>query len=300
MMELSQLKYFYAVARVRGFSKAEKLLSVRQPAISKMVKALEERLGVVLFERHKRGVNLTPAGEAVFESCRRIFDEVDNISVLTEAADGACRGDLKLSASEHVVTYLLPPVVAALRTEHPLVVPRMFTGPSHLMVREIVDGQHELGLFFKLGPTPLVDRTPLARVPCRVVVAAKHARDDSVLRSFIGSREIDDLSNKAFPTVAMLRRKRPGTAITISCNSLEAHKALIRQGCGVSILPTFVVESELRAKELTVLHSSYEYLATLELVTKRGRRLSRSAHLFLGLLRRHLAKRFPRTRQTDS
>lgn len=289
--DLRRLEVFHEVARAGGVTRAAKSLRVGQPSISKSIRALEEELGVVLFERHKRGMTLTGAGERVRELATRIFEDVSRIASFADEERGILRGDVVIASNEHVASYLLPDVVASLRTAHPALVPRLFTGPASLLVREIVEGRCELGLFFKVEKDPRIERIVLARVPCQLVVARGKAKDARVLESFIGSREIDDVGNKAFPTLDFLKRARPRTKITISSNSLESHKALVLRGCGVSVLPLFVVEEELRERTLEVIHPEWTYPAALELVTRRGKILSRAAHAVLKALRQRLLTR---------
>lgn len=284
-MDLNHLKVFYAVAQSNGFTRAEHTLKIRQPAISKAIKGLEDEMGMVLLERARGGISLTLAGQHLFASCRTIFDEVDRMATFAEVAGKELRGDLRIATAEHVAAYLLPSVAADCRTKHPNLIPRIVTGASHMLVREIVDGRCELGLFFTIEKSPLLDRIELAKVPCQLVVAKGRSRDLPLLHTFIGSREVDDVSNKSFPTVRMLQQLRPDTDIRISCNSLEAHKAMVAQGVGISILPLFMVQRELKNRTLEVLHPEYVYLASLELVTKRGRILPKPAKAFLQLVK---------------
>src|SRR5262249_2059204 len=152
-------------------------LRVGQPSISKAIRALEEELGVVLFERHKRGMTLTPAGERIRELANRIFEDVSRIATFAEEERGVLRGDLAIGANEHVASYLLPGPISSLRASPPALIPRVFTGPAHLLVREIVEGRYELGLFFRTEKDARVDRVVVARVPCKLVVARSKAKD---------------------------------------------------------------------------------------------------------------------------
>ena len=71
---LSQYKIFYAVAKAGNISKAAKELFISQPAISKAVSKLEESLGVPLFTRNSRGVQLTVEGQVLFSHVSNAFD----------------------------------------------------------------------------------------------------------------------------------------------------------------------------------------------------------------------------------
>lgn len=89
---LSQYKIFYAVAKAGNISKAAKELFISQPAISKSISKLEENLGVSLFTRNSRGVQLTVEGQVLFSHVSNAFDtlgrgenELKRIKILTSA-----------------------------------------------------------------------------------------------------------------------------------------------------------------------------------------------------------------------
>ncbi len=288
-LNYAALRGFFAVARTRSFSKAAILLRVQQPAISKMVRAVELELGCRLVHSTRGGVELTPDGTAVAEVCERLFDEARAIDAVGRRRSPRPRGELFVATHDHVATYLLPGAVEILWREAPELVVRILTGPATLFLPGLGEGRPEVGVFFGLPRGKAVDRLVVARAPCQLVVRAGLEDDQAVLASFIGSREVDDLSNKVFPTVRMLQALRPGTRITVSCNGLEAHKALALRGVGVTILPLFTVRGELSRGELRVVHPEYLYTADLELVSKRGAKPSRAASTFIRVLKRELA-----------
>jgi DNA-binding transcriptional LysR family regulator len=287
-LDFRQLRAFHAVASARAFGRASKVLGVGQPAISKAIATMERELGVALFERHATGVVLTEVGEQIFSVSSSVFENLARIQEVVEAGRGALKGELSVTSNEHVASYLLSEVIKTMRADHPMLTTRVSTGPAQLLIRELLEGRAEFGLFFKVDEHAAVDRMVLASVPCQFVVKAGSARDPEVLEAFIGSREIDDVGNKAFPSLAYLKNKRPKTRIAVSCNSLEAHKAFVLQGIGISVLPRFVVEAELQSGSLELVHPTYVYKADLSLVTRKGKILSRAARAFLSELKRTL------------
>ena len=76
-MSLTQLRYFVAVAEERNVGRAAIRLRVSQPPLSRQIKALEEELGVPLFERTARGVALLPSGARFLAGARRVLAEVE-------------------------------------------------------------------------------------------------------------------------------------------------------------------------------------------------------------------------------
>src|SRR3546814_13027527 len=90
-MELRCLRYFVAVAQEQSFSRAAKLLHISQPPLSRRIRAIEEELGVALFERNTRNVRLTAAGAAFYEQTRRTLEQVEKS---VRAAQKTTKGEM--------------------------------------------------------------------------------------------------------------------------------------------------------------------------------------------------------------
>lgn len=284
-LDLNQLRTFVAVAKAGSFSAAQRALRVRQPAISKAIAALERTVGLPLFERGSRGVTPTGEGARLMDTAERLLTELASTLEAVSQKEQKLSGDLVLCAQEHVASRLLPKPLAQLRREHPQLFPRVVTGASHLLLRELVEGRVEFGLFFYLEPSSLIERRKVGEVPARIVVHPAHTKNAEVLESFIGSREVDDLATRHYPTVLELQKTRPKTRITISSSSLELHRALVLEGAGISILPEVVVADLVESGELVVYRPDWVFQAGLELVTRRGHRLSRGGHALVRAVR---------------
>lgn len=288
-MELNHLKYFYHVVREGGFTRASERLRVAQPSISKMVRLLEDEVGTQLLERDTRGVRLTKAGRAVFEHCERIFQEIEELKRSVETETRSCQGPLELGAAEPIASWILPAVIHEFKSANPDAVPLVFTAPARAVFDRIESGKTEFGLFFHMPDAPESLRVErLAKMPFELVISTHHAKDAKVRASFIGSREVDDVTTRRFPTIEKMKKKWPETSIQISCNGLTAHKELVRLGAGVAILPRLMVAGELASGEFTRLLPKEEFVFDLKLVTRARGVLSRSAQVFLEHLRESL------------
>lgn len=90
-MEFWQLQYFQAVAEELNFSRAAKRLNIAQPPLTRQIRQLEQELGVELFYRTKRYVQLTDAGKAFLEESRHILEQVEQSVLLAQRAN---RGEI--------------------------------------------------------------------------------------------------------------------------------------------------------------------------------------------------------------
>lgn len=278
---LRQLMHFLSVARAGGFRKAAALARVQQPTLSKSVAELETRLQQAVFIRSTNKLELTPLGRRLLQRCEAIEALIQS-PVTDEPAE--LGGEVRIATQEHVATHLLPRVVMALSIPHPNLAVRITTGAGKLLLPSVESGGTDFALLFSYPQSKQFTRRAVGRFPCRIVVGKPYERDAGVLRRFIGSREIDDTDNRAFPTLAHLQRRDAKTSIAISCNSLEAHKRMVLAGAGVSILPEFMIRSELNDGSLALVDSSYVYQARLDLVRFNARRPTPQAKAALSLL----------------
>lgn len=288
-VELNHLAHFYAVARHKSFTLAARALRIQQPSVSRSVRLLEDALGVVLFERHPRGIELTSAGRRVFESASRLFEEVENVQRIAEDERGQCKGPLRLAAAGLVASRLVPDAVARLLARHPDVWPMIFSAPAAMAADRILRGDFELGLYFYAEGLPeTLETRELAMVPFRLVVRTDLSRSKKTMSSFIGSREVEDDRVKHFPTLDRLRRVVPDAQIRISSNDIESHLRFVEAGLGVSILPTFAVAEALSAGRLTDVLPRERFAFPLLLVTRGRRVLSKAATYFVDGIVEHL------------
>lgn len=114
-----QLAIFSVVARERSFTRAAAKLGLSQPALSRAMRTLEERLGVRLLARTTRSVSPTEAGEHVLRVIAPRFDEINTeLAMLSEFRDKPA-GRLRITAGEHAAITVLQPVLAKILPAHP-------------------------------------------------------------------------------------------------------------------------------------------------------------------------------------
>ncbi len=118
-MELRQLVYFEAVARLGGFSRAAEALHVAQPAISAQVRRLERELGTTLFERTTRRVAITQAGQLLLVRARAALAEIDGARSDLDQLAAVVRGRLRLGVTPVLGSLDLPALLAGFHRRYP-------------------------------------------------------------------------------------------------------------------------------------------------------------------------------------
>ena len=118
-MEFRQLQYFLGVADELHFSRAAEKLFITQPALSRQIQALEENLGVLLFERDKRNVKLTLAGEYLREEAKLVLSQVENITQRTQLIHKGEEGELRIGHPGSAIYSVIPPLLSKLRQDFP-------------------------------------------------------------------------------------------------------------------------------------------------------------------------------------
>ncbi|WP_334188522.1 LysR family transcriptional regulator [Noviherbaspirillum sp.] len=120
-MDWNALKAFYFVADRGSLTRAASLLGVSQPTLSRQIATLESTLGVALFERLPRGLKPTEAGTALLEPVRRMLGAAQGASIAATVRHEAIAGTVRLTASEIMSAYVLPPILVRLRAMYPAV-----------------------------------------------------------------------------------------------------------------------------------------------------------------------------------
>jgi len=120
-IELHELRAFAAVARALSYRVAAGVLHISQPALTRKIKGLEDKLGGPLLARDRRGVALLPAGQALLDGSSRMFVELEALLLDTQRTIRGEAGTLRIGFGAATISRVLHRVVAAFRKKHPKV-----------------------------------------------------------------------------------------------------------------------------------------------------------------------------------
>jgi DNA-binding transcriptional LysR family regulator len=250
-MELRHLRYFVAVAEELHFRRAAERLHVSQPPLSQQIRALEAELGVTLFERNRRRVELTAAGAALLTEARAILAQVDHAVELTQRVARGEAGALAIGFVGSSMYGRLPDVVRAFHAERPAVALRLREFSTGDALEALAGGRIDVGVVRPAQVEPGIEIDVVQR---EEVVAALPEGHRLAERSAIG---LADLGGEAF--VLLSRREAPGLYGALDAAMSEAGVGprevqqvsemrtvlgLVSAGVGVSVVPASVAGGE--------------------------------------------------------
>ena len=146
-MELYQLRTFLTVAEEGHLTRAAEKLFTSQPAVSTHIRALEEELGVKLFERSAKGMSLTSAGVTLREHARRIVDAARNFKVQADSLRKDVSGELVVGLNNTPDVLRLMPILRKLTEQHSALTYDMVCGSSGVILQGLDEGSISIGFF---------------------------------------------------------------------------------------------------------------------------------------------------------
>ncbi len=292
-MELNQLRGFLAVAQAESFTKAAKKLYLTQPALSLQIKALEEELGESLFERQGKQLLLTAAGRVLLERANQILGLVEQTQQEMKAVHGLKMGRLTIGTTDSNCLYLLPTLIQFFREKFPGVELHFTNRHSAEMVGLVVEGSVDFGLVTLPALDARVEAEPLFWREDVVICGPIHPLSES------SSVTLEDLieyplllleksSTSRLLLDQMLVRAGLVPRKLMELGSIEVIKCFVELGLGVSIVPGFTVEEELKLGRLYAIRLPWLPARAVGIVQRRKGYLSPAGQMFLKLIKNHV------------
>ena len=295
-MEIPQVEAFLAVGTFGGFRRAAAALRLTQPAVSARIRALEDSLGVRLFERGKPGLALSAAGRALRPHAEQVLHSVALARQAVHDLRAASGGAIQIAAVLSICTYLLPDVLKRFQTAHPHVMITVRSGHSKEVLEMVLRGEAEIGLARSLNH-PEVETVSLRDDPLILVGQAKawptstrRARLDQVAdRPLIF---FDRGSSDWTLTQGLFRRAGLVPNVALEVETIETAKRMVERGIGLAFLPYLAVSRELRRKSLVAVEvvDAEPISRSLDVIHPRPRPLSSAARALLHALRSALSE----------
>lgn len=250
MISLRQLRCLTAVAETLNFRRAAERLHVSQPALSAQVAQLEDHLGVLLIERTRRRVLMTPVGREMAERARAILRDVGEMEDLARNAQQPLSGTLRVGVLRTLGPYLLPHILPAMRRLYPELKLYMREEPHDQLLADLAHGDLDVVLMASaprddnfLTVTPMFSEPLWAALPLGHPLASR-----KVLRAADLSGEMlimlefgDGLSG---PAAALCKVAGASGHPDFRATSLDSLRQMVATGLGATLLPALYVAAE--------------------------------------------------------
>ncbi|MFZ4809139.1 MAG: LysR substrate-binding domain-containing protein [Hyphomicrobiaceae bacterium] len=250
MPNIRQLEYLVAIADTLHFRRAAERCNTTQPTLSEQLKSLEDKLGVLLVERSRSRVVMSPVGLQIVEVARRVLVELAEIRALAISGGRELSGLLRLGLPPTIGPYLLPHVLPALHKSHPDLKLYIRESPPSALPGALEDGA--LDVIITMLPVQGADfeSTFLFREPLLLAVGDDHpfARLSVVERASLVGQDVltlgrghqlhDAVQSLCLELGATLRYEFEGT-------SLDTLREMVMMGLGVTFLPGLYARREI-------------------------------------------------------
>jgi len=250
-MTLTELRYIVTLAQESHFGRAAERCHVSQPTLSVGVKKLEDELGVLIFERTKSAVRLTPVGEGIVTQAQKVLEQAQSIRELAQAGKNQLAAPLKVGAIYTVGPYMFPHLIPQLHRvapDMPLYIEENFT---HILRDKLRTGELDAIIIALPFQEADVLTLPLYDEPFYVLMPAGHpwAKRETIDSDMLNDKSLlllgeghcfRDQVLEACPTT---RKGEAPSHTTVESSSLETIRHMVASGLGVSILPLSAVDS---------------------------------------------------------
>jgi len=149
-MDIRHLEYFTEVARHKSFTKAAQVLHITQPTISKMVKTLEDELGVTLICRSAKQIELTDAGQAVFSQAQQVLASFQNLTSKLADVMNIKRGRIRIGLPPIASSSLFPRVIGEFNKAYPEINLQLIEVGSKMVKKGVTEGTLDIGVVCSL------------------------------------------------------------------------------------------------------------------------------------------------------
>ena len=251
-MESARCKAFVTAAETGSFSKAGEVLGYTPSGVSQLVASLERELGLPLLGRNRKGVTLTENGRRLLPAVREFLQQENRIYQLAGEMSGLLVGSVTIATYSSVATHWLPAMMMRFQQEHPQVEFELFNGDYHDVDRWLADGSVDLAFValpaeadsrcVPLYRDELVAVLPKGHRLCSLPVcpAAEIAKEPIISLLETSNHDVRRALDAVGAKPDIRFRTKDDYAVI----------AMVRQGLGVSIMPSLLLRGNNEGVEL--------------------------------------------------
>lgn len=295
-MDFDQLTTFVQVAKLKSFSRAGQKVFRSQSAVSAQIRQLEQAYHARLLDRSAKSVELTPAGEVLFEFAERLLKLRDESVQVVADRGNVVQGPIVFGANEATCLYLLPDIFAEFQRRYPQVHISIYRNFSHKILQRVEEGAVDVGIVTMPVKSPNLKVHHIYRDRLRFMVSTRNplAHRSRVTLEQVASQPL------IFPRTGFTRQVldklfrpyRSRMHIAMELPSIGMIKRFVGADAGVSFISESFARDQVKAGEVKLLSvEGVDLWRELGLVYRRDRSLPRAAQALISLIREY--RKFP-------
>ncbi len=246
---IKQIRYICAVAEYKHFSKAAEACFVTQSTLSAAIQDLESQLGVIIFERSKKSVLITPSGEKLLDQARKILGEIEDFVSLAKMSQDVLTGDIRLGVIPTIGPFILPGLLKELRESYPKLGLYLKEDLSAKLYRHLQQGELDLIILAFPYSLPEMDTVSLFKDEFLLCLPAGHQLEKSKQvkqsqlqgQSLLLLEEGHCLRDHALEACKL---EKADTNLVYQGTSLHTLVHMVANGLGVTLLPQIAVAAD--------------------------------------------------------
>jgi DNA-binding transcriptional LysR family regulator len=289
-MDFDQLTTFVQVAKLKSFSKAGQKVFRSQSAVSAQIRQLEQAYKAKLLDRSAKSVELTPAGEVLFDYAERLLRLRDESMQIVADRGSVVQGPVTFGANEATCLYLLPDILSEFKRRYPLVHISIYRNFSHKILQRLEEGSLDLGIVTLPLKSPNLKMHVINRDRLRFMVSSKNAlaqRNHVTLEEIAGAPLIFPKTGYTRQVLDKLfRPHRSRLQVAMELPSIGMIKTFVAADVGISIISESFARDQVKSGEVKLLNvEGVDLWRELALVYRRDRSLPRAVQSLINMIR---------------
>lgn len=259
-MEDHKLKVFCTVAETKSFSKTSEIIHLTQPAVSLQIQALEELYETKLFDRSSGSINLTPAGEILYNYAKQILTLYAEAAKEISKITGLIKGCVKIGAGTTVGNYILPAVAVDFKKRHPKVRVSVSIGNAKKILEMLNSSMIDFGIISEMpGKTKFIVEPIIVDELCIICSSDHSLSNQKSVSIYDVVKEPFVIREEGSSTRIIIEKFLAEHGLSISdlhialiLGSTGSIKEAVERGMGVSIVSKWAIRKEVSCGNLRV------------------------------------------------
>ncbi|MCD5322425.1 MULTISPECIES: LysR family transcriptional regulator [Pontibacillus] len=289
-MDSRHLRYFAEVARLKSFTKASHSLKLSQPALSKMIRNLEEELDVTLIDRSKKQITLTDSGELVYQQAQRVLGVMDDLTSSLYDMVHLKKGTVEFGLPPLIGTLFFPELIAQFRNQFPGISIKITEYGAKRIEKSLEEGHVDVAVAVAPIDETIFKAYPFNEETMEVVLPTDHrlaSKDTVELSELAEEKFILFQEDFAMHDIIQDYCQSVGFSpqIELESSQWDFIVEMVKAHIGIAIMPKSICEKIIatEVKSIPVVNPSVPW--TLALIVKQDRYLPYAAREFIQFVR---------------